>query len=59
MKNRDEAKLRTILEEYESSPESVFGQGAGVELVRVIGKIAQVKRKLHRHPVRDGRDQGI
>jgi hypothetical protein len=44
--NGDEAKLRTILEEYESSPESVFGQGAGVELVRVIRKIAQVKRRL-------------
>jgi len=44
--NGDEAKLRAILEEYESSPESVFGQGTGVELVRVIRKIAQVKRRL-------------
>jgi hypothetical protein len=44
--NGDEAKLRTILEEYESSPESVFGEGAGAELVRVIRKIAQVRRRL-------------
>lgn len=42
----DEAKLRAILEEYESSPEAVFGEGPGVELVRVIRKIAQVKRRL-------------
>jgi hypothetical protein len=44
--NGDEARLRAILEEYESSPESVFGDGTGVELVRVIRKIAQVKRRL-------------
>lgn len=44
--NGDEAKLRAILEEYESSPEAVFGEGAGVDLVRVIRKIAQVKRRL-------------
>jgi hypothetical protein len=42
----DEARLRAILEEYESSPEAVFGKGPGVELVRVIRKIAQVKRRL-------------
>src|SRR5208283_936332 len=44
--NGDEAKLRAILEEYESSPEAVFGEGTGVDLVRVIRKIAQVKRRL-------------
>jgi len=44
--NGDEAKLRTILEEYESSPESVFGEGTAAELVRVIRKIAQVRRRL-------------
>ena len=44
--NGDEAKLRAILEEYESSPESVLGQGTGVDLVRIIRKIAQVKRRL-------------
>jgi hypothetical protein len=42
----DEVKLRAILEEYEGSPELVFGEGAGAELVRVIRKIAQVKRRL-------------
>src|SRR5713101_1619383 len=42
----DEAGLRLILEEYESSPESVIGEGAGADLVRVIRKIAQVKRRL-------------
>src|SRR5208283_106329 len=44
--NGDEARLRAILEEYESSPDAVFGQGAGIDLVRVIRKIAQVKRRL-------------
>jgi hypothetical protein len=44
--NGDEAKLRAILEEYESCPEAVLGQGTGVDLVRVIRKIAQVKRRL-------------
>ena len=42
----DEARLRAILEEYESSPDSVKGEGAGAELVRVIRKIAQVERRL-------------
>src|SRR5262249_42498915 len=44
--NGDEAKLRAILEEYESSPEAVLGQGTGVDLVRTIRKIAQVKNRL-------------
>jgi hypothetical protein len=42
----DEARLKAILEEYESSPETVVGEGIGAELVRVIRKIAQVKRRL-------------
>lgn len=42
----DEARLRAILEEYESSPDFVFGDGTGADLVRVIRKIAQVKRRL-------------
>jgi hypothetical protein len=42
----NEASLRAILEEYESSPETVVGEGIGAELVRVIRKIAQVKRRL-------------
>lgn len=42
----DEERLLKILEEWESSPDSVKGEGAGAELVRVIRKIAQVKRRL-------------
>src|SRR5208337_2613999 len=42
----DEARLRAILEEYESSPDTVVGEGIGAELVRVIRKIAQVRRRL-------------
>jgi hypothetical protein len=44
--NGDEERLRAILEEYESSPEAVSGEGTAVELVRIIRKIAQVKRRL-------------
>jgi hypothetical protein len=44
--NGDEAKLRAILEEYESSPESVFGEGTAMDLVRIIRQVAQVKRRL-------------
>ena len=42
----DETKLQTILAEWENSPESVKGEGIAAELVRVIRKIAQVKRRL-------------
>jgi hypothetical protein len=42
----DETKLRAILEEYESNPDFISGEGTGAELVRVIRKIAQVKRRL-------------
>lgn len=42
----DEDRLKAILVEYESSPESVKGEGPGAELVRVIRKIAQVNRRL-------------
>ena len=42
----DEERLRAILQEWESSPESVRGEGPGAELVRVIRKIAQVGRRL-------------
>ena len=42
----DETKLRAILEEWASSPESVKGEGTAVELVRVIRKIAAAKRRL-------------
>ena len=42
----DEERLRAILAEYNSSPESVIGEGAAADLVRVIRKIAQVSRRL-------------
>lgn len=42
----DEARLKAILEEYENSPDTVVGDGIGAELVRVIRKIAQVRRRL-------------
>jgi peptidoglycan hydrolase CwlO-like protein len=42
----DEERLLKILEEWETSPESVKGEGAGAELVRVIRKIAQVRNRL-------------
>ena len=43
----DETKLQALLLEWESSPESVKGDGPGAELVRVIRKIAQVEQRLH------------
>jgi hypothetical protein len=42
----DEEKLRAILAEWESSPDSVKGEGTAAELVRVIRKIAQVEIRL-------------
>ena len=42
----DGAKLRAILVQWESSPESVEGKGTAAELVRVIRKIAQAKKRL-------------
>lgn len=42
----DEDRLHEILEQWESSPEAVEGEGTGAELVRVIRKIAQVKVRL-------------
>ncbi len=42
----DEARLQAILREWESSAESIKGEGIGAELVRVIRKIAQVKERL-------------
>jgi len=38
--------LRSILEEWETSPEMVEGTGAGADLIRIIRKTAQVQRRL-------------
>src|SRR5437762_1774685 len=39
----DEARLRAILSEWETSPDAVTGKGIGAELVRTIRKIHQVE----------------
>lgn len=43
----DEVRLQAILHQWESSPDSVKGDGAGAMLVRAIRKIAQVRERLH------------
>jgi sulfur relay (sulfurtransferase) DsrC/TusE family protein len=42
----DTEALRRILEDYESSPESVRGEGVAADLVRVIRQIRQVRSRL-------------
>jgi hypothetical protein len=42
----DEAKVESIKYEWETSPDSVEGDGVGVELIRVIRKLAQIQRRL-------------
>ncbi len=42
----DEERLEAILREWQSSPESIKGDGPGAELVRIIRKIAQVENRL-------------
>ena len=42
----NEARLREILREWESSPETVKGDGVGAELIRVIRKMAQIESRL-------------
>lgn len=43
----DEERLEAILREWESSPESVKGEGVGIDLVRIIRKISQVEERFH------------
>jgi hypothetical protein len=42
----DTERLQAILREWETSPETIKGEGPGAELVRVIRKIAQVEERL-------------
>ena len=42
----DESQLNKILNEYESSPETVQGEGPGAELIRVIRRISQVRGRI-------------
>jgi DnaJ-domain-containing protein 1 len=44
--NEETTLLREILQEYESSPESVHGSGVAADLVRVIRKIKQVRIRV-------------
>jgi hypothetical protein len=43
---RNEERLRSLLNEWESSPDSVSGEGAGAELIRIIRQIAQVHNRI-------------
>jgi hypothetical protein len=42
----DEERLAKILDTYESSPETVEGEGPGAELIRVIRKLSLMKNRL-------------
>jgi peptidoglycan hydrolase CwlO-like protein len=42
----DEQALHAILREWQSSPESVVGEGVGAELVRTIRKISRIEDRL-------------
>ncbi|PSB17871.1 molecular chaperone DnaJ [filamentous cyanobacterium CCP1] len=42
----DEARLRSILHRWQSSPESVKGEGIAVELIRVLRQISQSRDRL-------------
>jgi hypothetical protein len=44
----DEARLRAILDEWETSPDAVTGDGVGAELVRTLRQIHQVQARLAR-----------
>lgn len=45
-RNGDIARLQQILKEWQHSPESVKGQGAGADLVRVIRKAALIRNRI-------------
>ena len=42
----DENRMRVIMEEFVTSPESVKGKGTAAELVRVIRRISLIRRRL-------------
>lgn len=43
---RNEARLRSLLHEWESSPDSVSGEGTGVELVQIIRQLVRVRARI-------------
>lgn len=42
----DEERLRSLLNEWESSPDSVSGEGTGAELIRIIRQIARIRNRI-------------
>lgn len=42
----NEERLRSLLHEWESSPDSVSGEGTGAELIRIIRQIARVHNRI-------------
>lgn len=42
----DENRLRTLMNEWQHSPESVAGDGIGAQLIRLIRQIAQVESRI-------------
>ena len=45
-KHQDEAALRTLIAEWDASPDAVEGEGVASDLVRLIRQIASVKTRL-------------
>ena len=43
---KDITKMRSILDQWQESPEAVSGEGTAAELVRTIRAIAQIKRRI-------------
>jgi hypothetical protein len=43
---KDIAKMRNILDQWQESPEAISGEGTAAELVRTIRAIAQIKRRI-------------
>lgn len=51
----DEAKLEAILEEYESSPDTVVGSDVGAELIRIIRRISLAQANIRKVKTEIGR----
>lgn len=51
----DEAKLEAILEEYQSSPDTVVGSDVGAELIRIIRRISLAQANIRKVETEIGR----